>query len=141
MSVKLLLIITGIPLVTTPRDQVRLIQCSTGLILLGLRRIGLLSGIFGFYLISPDKGGSTFYSDSNGYDYFKVFQNDNDSSMFKLAIEDLYGGGDKDHNDMIVHVTSVLSPPNVSTVPIPGAVWLLGSGLVGLIGIRRKIRS
>lgn len=25
-------------------------------------------------------------------------------------------------------------------VPIPGAVWLLGSGLVGLIGLRRKLR-
>jgi len=25
-----------------------------------------------------------------------------------------------------------------STVPIPGAIWLLGSGLIGLIGIRRK---
>lgn len=26
-------------------------------------------------------------------------------------------------------------------VPIPGAVWLLGSGLMGLIGIRRKMRK
>lgn len=26
-----------------------------------------------------------------------------------------------------------------STVPLPGAVWLIGSGLVGLIGLRRKI--
>jgi hypothetical protein len=28
-----------------------------------------------------------------------------------------------------------------STVPIPGAVWLLGSGLIGLIGIRRKFKK
>lgn len=27
----------------------------------------------------------------------------------------------------------------VSATPIPGAVWLLGSGLVGLVGIRRKM--
>jgi len=26
-------------------------------------------------------------------------------------------------------------------VPIPGAVWLLGSGLLSLVGLRRKIRS
>jgi len=26
-------------------------------------------------------------------------------------------------------------------VPIPGAVWLLGSGLVGLVGIRRKFKK
>ena len=29
----------------------------------------------------------------------------------------------------------------VAPVPIPGAVWLLGSGLVGLLGFRRKIRN
>ena len=27
---------------------------------------------------------------------------------------------------------------NPNAVPIPGAVWLLGSGLIGLIGIRRR---
>ena len=27
---------------------------------------------------------------------------------------------------------------DVGAVPIPGAVWLLGSGLIGLIGLRRK---
>ena len=28
---------------------------------------------------------------------------------------------------------------NVNPVPIPGAVWLFGSGLAGLIGLRRKL--
>ena len=28
---------------------------------------------------------------------------------------------------------------NLSTVPIPGAIWLLASGIVGLIGLRRKM--
>jgi hypothetical protein len=28
-----------------------------------------------------------------------------------------------------------------STVPVPAAVWLLGSGLVALIGIRRKLKK
>ena len=32
-------------------------------------------------------------------------------------------------------LTSTLT---VSSTPIPGAIWLLGSGLVGLVGIRRK---
>ncbi|MCP3873898.1 MAG: VPLPA-CTERM sorting domain-containing protein [Desulfobacteraceae bacterium] len=26
----------------------------------------------------------------------------------------------------------------VSAIPVPGAVWLLGSGLFGLTGLRRK---
>jgi hypothetical protein len=33
-----------------------------------------------------------------------------------------------------------IAPADYSPVPIPSAVWLLGSGLVGLAGIRRKTR-
>jgi len=29
----------------------------------------------------------------------------------------------------------------VDPVPIPGAIWLLGSGFIGLVGLRRKFRS
>ncbi len=29
----------------------------------------------------------------------------------------------------------------ITTVPIPGAIWLLGSGLLGLSGLRRKFKS
>jgi hypothetical protein len=29
----------------------------------------------------------------------------------------------------------------VSAVPIPAAVWLLGSGLIGLVGLRRRMRK
>ena len=28
-----------------------------------------------------------------------------------------------------------------SPVPLPGAVWLLGSGLLGLVGLRRKFKK
>ena len=30
------------------------------------------------------------------------------------------------------------APGTINAVPIPGAVWLLGSGLVGLVGLRRR---
>lgn len=29
----------------------------------------------------------------------------------------------------------------VSTVPIPGAIWLLGSGIIGFLGIRNKVKK
>lgn len=38
--------------------------------------------------------------------------------------------------------TSVLSGDVTNTpVPLPGAVWLLGAGLVGLVGVRRRMRK
>ena len=40
-------------------------------------------------------------------------------------------GSHTDHLDLVV----ALRPSNV---PIPGAIWLLGSGLLGLVGIRRR---
>lgn len=35
-------------------------------------------------------------------------------------------------------VTPTPPTPGTSTVPVPGAVWLFGSGLAGLIGMRRR---
>jgi hypothetical protein len=40
---------------------------------------------------------------------------------------------DSDFNDLVVEVT-------VAPVPIPAAILLLGSGLVGLAGIRKKFK-
>ena len=52
-----------------------------------------------------------------------------------LAWEDLPFGNykyDGDFNDMVLMVESV------QPVPVPAAVWLFGSGLLGLVGMARR---
>jgi hypothetical protein len=50
-----------------------------------------------------------------------------------IAFEDLSGplgpGSDRDFNDVVIEVV------NVAPVPLPGAAWLFGSGVLGLLGI------
>jgi len=37
--------------------------------------------------------------------------------------------------------TPVKIQGDVSSVPIPGAIWLLGSGLIGLVGLKKKFKK
>jgi hypothetical protein len=30
---------------------------------------------------------------------------------------------------------------NTTNVPLPSALWLLGSGLIGIVGVRRKFKK
>ncbi len=41
----------------------------------------------------------------------------------------------------ITNVTYVGAQVNVSAVPVPAAVWLFGSGLIGMVGIARRRKS
>jgi hypothetical protein len=43
--------------------------------------------------------------------------------------------------DGTIPYTAFVDNIEVSEVPVPAAVWLLGSGLLGLVGLRKKIRK
>ena len=55
-----------------------------------------------------------------------------DSGTIIVGFEDTKA--QTDHNDMIVAL-------NASYIPIPATIWMLGAGLMGLIGFRRKTQS
>jgi hypothetical protein len=56
------------------------------------------------------------------------------SDAYLLAWEDLMNGGDNDYDDMMYLVANVAPTPT----PEPGTVFLLGSGLFGLVVYGRK---
>jgi len=83
------------------------------------------------YLTSPDgKFRTDMGSADDLYQHFAIFKETD--GVYWIGMEDLKVNSDYDYNDMVV---------KVAPVPIPGAIWLLGSGLIGLVGIRRRFKA
>ena len=56
---------------------------------------------------------------------------------YKYDIRTYYGGGY--NSSLLIYDESV--PPQVTQTPIPASVWLFVSGILGLVGFRKKIGS
>jgi hypothetical protein len=66
-----------------------------------------------------------------------------DDSLFTTTVgfEDLVGGGDNDFNDFMFRLTNVIDPIDVSRVPEPSMLSLLGISLLGIGLVRSRALS
>lgn len=112
----------------------------------GTKNIG---DTFGFYLRNTvDRSGGTFYShtslNADGLDHSVLYDTSVNAVGFTLnnllasadivlGFEDLYGGGDRDYDDMVIGVNDV-------SIPEPSILALMGLGLLGagFAGRRKK---
>jgi hypothetical protein len=92
---------------------------------------------FGFYLRNSDSGEIFYTVDqlNAGEAMSLAYEKYPGANIWAIAFDDI-AGGDKDYNDMVVQVESIKS------VPEPGTLALLGSGLISIAIYRwRKIKK
>jgi hypothetical protein len=76
-------------------------------------------------------GVDLFELDTDGYPIIRPFPSPVDADLVVLF----------DKRGDITYEFAAINQGTFSFIPIPSAVWLLGSGLIGLVGFRRKFRK
>jgi hypothetical protein len=93
-----------------------------------------LEGGFGTPITSIHNSNFDLFSNLQSAIYWSGTQYDQGSAWFTAFMD---GNQFTDAKTRTYYALAVHSGEVVAPVPIPAAVWLLGSGLIGLVGLRR----
>ena len=74
----------------------------------------------------------------NGFGYWSATENSINSAWSFLISDNGYQDTFNKTNSLNAWAVYSGDVSAISAVPVPGAVWLFGSGLIGLIGIARR---
>ena len=101
-------------------------------------------GIWGKHAPVPDGTKVLIWTDTGGFDLLDVVA-DKITLGFELtkmaifgSMSDWYKGFMEKHFDIGTTNTDALYVAGINEVPIPAAIWLFGSALLGLTGLRRR---
>jgi hypothetical protein len=96
-------------------------------------------GIDGRYIITSKEPSIMYYLNAvtqyNDRPYYRDTLTFSNSLFSDITWFQIYSNGGA------TQIDNANFTPKASPVPIPGAAWLLGSGLVGLVGLGRKRQS
>jgi hypothetical protein len=102
-------------------------------------------GHFGDYVYLSNMDESDFHADGNGLDFtIPLAYLDNDEGLldFQLRSRKLFEAGEGVYEEISDWAPNIGQPEASTTAaPVPGAAWLFGSGLIGLIYIRKRGRK
>ncbi len=74
------------------------------------------------------------WSSGNGEDFFELVESGNEAQMLNLENTSNIGG-------QVGSYRFTVTNGNISVIPVPAAVWLFGSSLIGLVGLRKRAKS